>query len=586
MNDPVAAFMPLARLTLGDGYDGKHRERWVRPLAQLLEAASRGKGQLPLSQCPVDGDAPAAFFTVVDGRVLLPRNAAFWSEVRERVETLHSEPVNPLPDAAVANALFAILPAWQERADTGQVVFDNREQRLAAAAFADARIGVLTGGPGTGKTTSAAALLAIRKRLDPRLSFAQVLLCAPTGKAACRLAESMKAAASRLRLETAEREFLSSLIPSRIHTALVWCPLPPEMGGPFRRGEKRPLEQDLVLVDEASMVDLDLMAHLLRALSPRASLLLLGDSDQLESVETGGVLAELVSRGAAGQPSRELLQRWSARLGANAGPILGDGPLPEAVANPLPGLVIRLRHSYRAKGSPWILELAAIAKPGSSGTVAEFLACCHRCAPNIRLHDRRRDLNAVCRERWSEAQVTTDGWNMASPPHDSALDDHLKRFQLLCGENAQVDQANRIGTAALWGDSTDRGGLGLPHGCPVLVTQNRPALGLSNGDVGVALGTEPGGAAQVVVFPGIATPIPIAQLPEHQPAFALTIHKSQGSEWEKVAIDLPTESELLDRNLLYTAISRSSGTLDLFVDDEKALAAILSGAEPAGNGGG
>jgi exodeoxyribonuclease V alpha subunit len=166
---------------------------------------------------------------------------------------------------------------------------------------------------------------------------------------------------------------------------------------------------------------------------------------------------------------------------------------------------------------------------------------------------------------------------MASPPPDPALGAHLRRFQLLCGENAQVDRANRIGSAALWGDSADRGGLGPPHGCPVLVTQNRPALGLSNGDVGVALGVEAGSAAQVVVFPGLGTPVPIAQLPEHQPAFALTIHKSQGSEWEKVAIDLPAESELLERNLLYTAISRSSGTLDLFVDDERALAAILEG---------
>jgi exodeoxyribonuclease V alpha subunit len=575
MNDPVLLFVPLARLSLGDGYDGKSRERWVRPLAQLLEAASRGKGQLPLPLCPVDDGAPAGYFAVADGMVLLPRNAAFWNEIRERVERLHGERPTLWPDRDVKSALSAILPPFQERGANGEIVFDNRDQRLAAAAFVDAHIGVLTGGPGTGKTTSAAALLAIRKRLDPTLSADDVLLCAPTGKAACRLAESMKAAASWLELEPAENDFLSRLVPRTMHRALEWSPVPPEKGGPYRRGAARPLTQKLVLVDEASMVDLDLMTHMLRALSPEASLLLLGDSDQLESVETGGVLGELVSRGTAGKPSAELLKRWSARLGTDAEAILGERLPREKAKRPLPGLVVRLRQSYRAKRSPWILELAAIARPGATGTALDFVACCKKCAPNIRLYDHRRDLNAVCRERWGDAEKTTSRWTMASPPPDSALGDHLKRFQLLCGDNAQVDRANRIGSAALWGDSTDRGGLGLPHGCPVLVTQNRPPLGLSNGDIGVALGTEASRAAQVVVFPGQGAPIPIAQLPEHQPAFALTIHKSQGSEWEKVAIDLPTESELLDRNLLYTAISRSSGTLDLFVDDERALVAIL-----------
>jgi exodeoxyribonuclease V alpha subunit len=578
MIDPVAVFVPLARVTLGDGYAGKRRERWVRPLAQLLEAASRGKGQLPLSICPVDDDAPPEFFSIAGGMVMLPRNAAQWSEVRERIEMLHAKSLNPLPDVEVRAALAAILPPVQQRAVDGRVVFDNREQRLAAAAFVDAHIGVLTGGPGTGKTTSAAALLTMRKRLEPGLSTEDVLLCAPTGKAACRLAESMKAAASRLCLETVERDFLCALVPSTVHRALEWNRLPPEKGGPFRRSAQRPLTQRVIVVDEASMVDLDLMTHLLRAIPPDASLFLLGDSDQLQSVETGGVLSELVSRGTAGELAPSLLQRLSTRLGSDVRCILDSTPPVDKVTRPLPGLVVRLRHSYRAKRAPWILELCAIARPGTSGMLADFLACCRKSTPNIRLHELRRELLAVCRKQWRDAQQTTDGWSMTSPANDSALHHHLKRFQLLCGDNAQVDRANRIGTAALWGDSTERGGLGLPHGCPVLVTQNRLALGLSNGDIGVALGTATQKAAKVVVFPGMSAPIPIAQLPEYQPAFALTIHKSQGSEWDAVAIDLPRESELLDRNLLYTAISRSSGTLDLFADGVSTLAAILEHA--------
>lgn len=577
MSGPVDAFVPLARLILGDGYSGQRRERWTRPLAQLLEAASRGKGQLPLSRCDVGADAPATFFAIADGMVLLPRHAACWREVRAGIEERWGQPIDRLPDAAVRDALDAILPPFRKTGPDDRIIFDNARQRLAAAAFVDARIGVLTGGPGTGKTTSAATLLAIRKRLDPGLRAADVLLCAPTGKAACRLGESMQKAAVQLHLDAAGREFLCALVPATLHKALEWTPKPPEQGGPFRRCAVRPLTQRLVLIDEASMVDLDLMTHLLRALPATTALLLLGDSDQLESVETGGILGELVSRGTRGGPAAGLQACWQARLGELPGDPAADGAMPQDGAGALPGLVVRLLHSHRAMGSPWILELAAIARPGGSGTVADFLACCRRHAPHILLHERRSGLLAICRTHWQETQQVTDSWSQADHPGQQALSDLLRRFQLLCSDNAQVDRANRLGVALLRADRTEQGGLALPHGCPVLITQNRPALGLSNGDVGIALGPQRGSPAQVVVFPGIASPIPIAQLPEHQPAFALTIHKSQGSEWRQVAIDLPAESELLDRNLLYTALTRSSGTLDLSLPGETALATILAG---------
>jgi exodeoxyribonuclease V alpha subunit len=576
MNDTAyESFVPLARLALGDGYDGTCHQRWVRPLAQLLEAASRGVGYLPLSVCPLDREPPAEFFSVADGRVMLPRNAGYWREARERIETLHSRAAELLPDEAIARALDSILPPLRQCSPNGTVIFDNDGQRLAVAALVDATIGVLTGGPGTGKTTSAAALLAIRKRLMPELSPEQVLLCAPTGKAACRLGESMKAAAARLHITPDERNFLCGLVPQTLHRALQWGPKPPEKGGPFARGLARPLTQELVLVDEASMVDLYLMTHLLRALSPRSSLLLLGDSDQLESVDTGGILAELVLRGAGSRPLPAQMQHWTARLGTDAQRILDQTSPSDGRNSPLPGLVVRLHHSYRAKQSPWILELAGIAKPGARSTVEDFVACCHRHEPNLRLHQYHRELRSICRDFWLQAQAASRSWTWEQLPGDAELGATLRQFQLLCCDNAQVARANRLGVSDLWGDVPQPDNLALPHGCPVLVTQNRMPLGVFNGDVGIALGPAPGQAAQVVAFPGLESPIAIAQLPAHQPAFALTIHKSQGSEWARVAIDLPSESELLDRNLLYTAISRSSGTLDIYADSERALTAIL-----------
>lgn len=576
MNDTAyESFVPLARLALGDGYDGTCRERWVRPLAQLLEAASRGMGHLPLSVCALDPDPPTEFFAIADDRVMLPRNANYWREARERIETLHCHATERLPDDAIARALDAILPPFQQRSSEGKVIFDNGGQRLAVAAFIDATMGVLTGGPGTGKTTSAAALLAIRKRLIPDLGPDQVLLCAPTGKAACRLGESMKAAANRLHITPDERNFLCGLVPQTLHRALQWGPKPPENGGPFARGQARPLTQELVLVDEASMVDLYLMTHLLRALPPRGSLLLLGDSDQLESVDTGGVLAELVQRGSGSSPLPTQVKHWTARLGTDAQNILDQATAADGRTPPLPGLVVRLHHSYRAQQSPWILELAGIAKPGAHSSVDDFVGCCHRHESKLRLHKYHRELRSVCQQFWLKAQAASASWTWEHLPSDAELSALLRQFQLLCGDNAQVARANRLGVSDLWGNLPQPDNLALPHGCPVLVTQNRMTLGVFNGDVGVALGPAPGQPAQVVAFPGVESPIGIAQLPAHQPAFALTIHKSQGSEWESVAIDLPSNSELLDRNLLYTAISRSSGTLDIYADSDRALAAIL-----------
>jgi hypothetical protein len=236
---------------------------------------------------------------------------------------------------------------------------------------------------------------------------------------------------------------------------------------------------------------------------------------------------------------------------------------------------MRLRHSYRAKQSPWILELAALAKPGARSTVAAFIACCRRNEPNVRLHRNRQALLSVCREYWTDWRRKSRNWSLEGLRQENTVSLQLRRFQLLCGDNAQVEQANRLGIAELWGGRAHAARYGLPHGCPVLVTQNRVALGLANGDVGIAVGPGPQQAAQVVVFPGLREAVPITQLPTHQPAFAITIHKSQGSEWERVAIDLPSESEVLDRNLLYTAISRSSGTLDIYADSERALGSIL-----------
>jgi exodeoxyribonuclease V alpha subunit len=570
-------------------------------LAELMRRASAGIGSLPLTEAGLSADERSALeqwpdcITIEGSALVLPRYAQQLREIRSFVEARLSSQGPRLPDAEVARHLEQILPP-QRITGTGtgsvQTHFDNAQQRLAIAALVDAPVGVLTGGPGTGKTTTAAALLAVRHRMDTALTPDQVLVAAPTGRAASRIGEAIAQSAARLAgLNDGDRAFLKGIATVTLHRALEWGPEPPERGGPYRRNALRPLRVRVMLVDEASMVDLSLMHALIRALPPEASLLLLGDSDQLESVDVGGILSEFVQRAGQNRILPEALRdRLAARLGVPSQQVQSeyDQGLPDIPSGSpgaaLPGLVVGLRHSWRAMNAPWILDLAERVRPGGSQSRASVEECFDRHAsttePILTWHREspERSRRIFCQERWKSwgelARTWTDLCHDSLPDADSqgqarseALR-HLGRFQLLCSTNHQVERANQAGIALLWSKGS-RPPSELPHGCPVLVLANQRSLGLSNGDIGIALGPIPGGPATLILFPGadgVPRLIPRVRLPAHQPAFGLTIHKSQGSEWDSVALELPSnaESRLLTRNLLYTGITRSRRVLDLF----------------------
>jgi len=578
-DDRLRPFRPLARHALATMADAATTATWEPVLAALLEAAARGVGHLAADELLGDRDPttrPMALIALEDGRLLLPRTAAAWRRIRDGVEARWREPGPGFDDAAVRTALDAILPA-ERIADRNRVVFDTVHQRLAAASLVDARIGVLTGGPGTGKTTTAAALLALRARLDPSLTTADVLVCAPTGKAATRLRLALGAAADRLGLDERERELLTTLRPATLHRALGWTPQPPERGGPFRHGPHHRLPQRLVLMDEASMADVELTAALVAALRDDAALILLGDRDQLDSVEAGGVLAELVARGGSGELDPVRRTRLEARVGDDAATHWRDA-LPAAAApagaEPLPGLAVGLAWSYRARTAPWILELAEVVRPRGGGDVTAVTRCCaEHAADEVQWLRDRLGLDAMCAQAWAALAATAADWRPAAPPEAAALQRALDAFQLLVATNRQVAAANARGRAVLAGDDAASGP--LLHGSPLMVEANDRALDLANGEIGIALGDGPGSVGSVAVVPGQAAPIPLARLPRHRAAFAITVHKSQGSEWRHVAIDLPDHAEdLLDRHLLYTAVTRSSRRVTLAAS-ETALRRIL-----------
>jgi exodeoxyribonuclease V alpha subunit len=584
--DTVAGFEPLARLAIGDGDSG-----WILPLARLLEAASRGVGHLDAATCCGDAD-PAKrpqHLVAIDGtRALLPRQRAAWNRVRGGVERLLARPGRRHDDDAVRRELDRILPPQRETSDDGSTLVDNSHQRLAAACLVDAPVGVLTGGPGTGKTTCAAALIGLKARLEPDLETTDILVCAPTGKAANRLRLALHGAARRLELEPRERELLTSLRPTTLHRALSWAPIPPEDGGPWRRNARRPLSAKSLLLDESSMADVELMAALLDAVGPDTAVILLGDRDQLDSVEAGGVLAELMQRGAAVEPDADWRSRVEARIGEDAVAVWREGLPTSAGATtdhdlaPLPGLAIGLTWSYRARNAPWILALASLIRPGAAGTVAQVTDLSAEHSDDaLRWYMTAEDLARDCQDAWQTLAERAAPWRAEAPPTPEVLQAALDDFQCIVATNRQVEQTNRAGHRCLveFAGISDPGPSIILHGTPIIIEANDRSLDLANGDAGLAIGSGPGTPAQIVVLPGVEGGIPLARLPGHRPAFAVTIHKSQGSEWRAIAIDLPAHAgDLLDRRLLYTAVTRSSGRVGIHAPGD-ALASILGFAD-------
>jgi len=412
-------------------------------------------------------------------------------------------------------------------------------QAVAAASALRYGISIITGGPGTGKTRTAASILALLLQQNPALRIA---LAAPTGKAAARLGESIAEGAATLPIDDAVRSGLPREART-LHRLLGYRP----WDDCFASNADNPLAYDVVVVDEASMVDLLMMDAIFAALRPGAHIILLGDPDQLASVDTGYVLGDLCRAADANGDTHGLpLEKLYAELSGEHIP-----STPSATA--LRDAVVRLQRSYRFEAHPGIAALADAVRSGDAvRAITELEDGTHTDV------SRSNDIDSVD-ALLAPILPSLDRYLSASTPEDALH--ALTEFRVLCAVREGPHGVVGLNQAIEWW-LRERGVQIRSRWYarrPVLVTANDPATGLFNGDMGVAFTVDAG--RSLVYFPdaagGMRWVVP-ARLPEHETAWAMTVHKSQGSEFSRVVLVLPRDdSPVVTRELLYTAVTRA-----------------------------
>ncbi len=522
-------------------------EQWVVSLASspLVAAGEEGGEARPLR--------------LVGTTLYLDR---YWRDERLVAADLLSrtEPVGDLDVGVLADGLARL--------------FDGEEpdlQRLAAATCVLRRLAVVGGGPGTGKTTTVTRILVL---LDEQAEAAGappplVALVAPTGKAAARLEEAVHEEATTLALSERERARLLETRASTLHRLLG-----SRAGSPnrFRYGRRNQLPHDVVVVDETSMVSLSLMARLLEAVRGDARLVLVGDPKQLASVEAGAVLGDVVGPAADGLLMRARARSTLAEVARQtvpateppSGVTIGDG-------------IVVLRRVHRFAGA--IADLAEAVRAGDADTTLDVLRAGHEDVRwidvDIGAPDAREDLRPVRATAVSAGRRIVEA---ARAGDAGAAVAALSAFRVLC--------AHRRGPygVATWNAVVEGW---LAHeldrfaedqwylGRPLLVTQNDYSLRLYNGDMGVIVARDAGRKSAVFERQGGLVEISPTRLGAVDTVHALTIHKSQGSQVDTVAVLLPDPtSRVLTRELMYTAVTRARKSM-IVCGTEAAIRAAL-----------
>jgi exodeoxyribonuclease V alpha subunit len=459
------------------------------------------------------------------------------------------------------------------------------DQQLALGSALVNNLAIISGGPGTGKTSIVLTLL--RCLIRAGISADRIALAAPTGRAAQRLTDALRSGLDRLKADDASPDAtLRDLAASTLHSLLGYRPT----RNLFTRHKENAIPADVVIVDEASMIGLVLMSQLLQATSPTTKLILLGDKNQLPSVDAGAVLGSLVRDHRVNGMHGDVAKQMAA--------IFPDLDIPEASADDaLQNRVVLLQTNHRSEQH--IRDAAAAINQQDAGIVDRL--------PPLSLHATANlDTQSGCwlieqtlgtanelrgfLQHWAEQayfRSSLDGRTLAGLIDAIEIADApdqgwmvnlftlLDRFRLLTLVRDSAwgcDEINEFLAACLRPRLDANSRTGLFAGAPVLVTRNDPARGLFNGDVGITVRQRGGGLC--VLFPRHDRVAVFAaeSLPAHELGFALTVHKSQGSEYANVLLVVPPKGgkRLLTKELIYTGITRAK-SLALICSTKDAL---------------
>lgn len=496
-------------------------------------------------------------------------------------------------------------------ANKQHIILDIDRQKLAAAIALTKSISIISGGPGTGKTTTVAAILLSAIRLNPNKKL-RILMAAPTGKAAARLTESLQGAQKRLKLTADERAQLS-LEGVTLHRLLGASPI----GDGFRFNKNNPLHCDFLVIDEASMIDLRLMAGLIDALTPSMKVILLGDRDQLASVAPGRVLGDICHFGSTTfnqayatelaeilSIDADLLAEKNKTIRSTVGEVIGlltysrrfdsnsgIGKIAAAInkqdMTSLNELILANQGQYAVQTKRFSSEdnkvkFIDFAESEDYSAFECYEALLNDCldgfTPYLKAvqgfsseaHTPNSDEVLEDRHEKDISKQTLSSVNQMKDPVVKILT-VFNQFRVLASIHSGIfgtdglNEAliNRFRQANLLKTSKDR----HFEGRPILITRNDTRLNLFNGDVGVTLRDKDTGQLRVFFqnAKGELLSISPSRLPEHDTAFVMTVHKSQGSEFEHTLIVLPNEmNPVLTKELVYTAVTRAKEKLTIY----------------------
>ncbi|MEQ4924943.1 exodeoxyribonuclease V subunit alpha [Proteus hauseri] len=571
--------LPLNILQQEKLFDGRQPELsqaiWHK---MALSSPQQLVDELTNSSCVSDGKNSSAPIILDNGLLYLQR---MWS-YEERVANFFSadNPKVDIDNQALIDVLNKLFPASDTTTETDW-------QKIAAAVAITSPISVISGGPGTGKTTTVAKILAAFVMLTAQ-EKPIIQLAAPTGKAAARLTESLGKALAQISLSDEEKKWMPEQAQT-IHRLLGAQPESQQV----RYHHDNPLQLDILVVDEASMVDLPMMAKLIDALPARCHVIFLGDKDQLASVEAGAVLGD-ICRFADDGFSQHRFNQINALTQGELNKSIPSIPVSQTPVAVVSDSLCLLRKSYRFGANSGIGQLAFAVNKGQTKVAINLLNDAKVAAVQNESHIaiEPKDVDFIPLDSDDNygkmlQDAATAYHHYLSLVSKGASPDIIlnafNQFRLLCalregpfgvtGLNERIEMLlHRQRFIRRPASSYQREYIGRP----VMIQRNDSTLGLFNGDIGIMLNNDEGEMKAFFQLPdGKLKAIQPSRLPQHETAYVMTVHKSQGSEFTHTALVLPNQfSPVVSRELLYTALTRAKQKLSLYASEYMVKMAI------------